>query len=214
MNNIRRNAATAWRTLGPDRLLMALSVLLVALLLVQGVRYLLTGRYERSVLKSLTEKSAGPPERDKAKTAQEYEDAVMGHGMLGSPAAKPQIKLWGVLGDSALFGASGENAQPSKVGETISSGEKVVEIRPNEVVLEKDGKRRTETLFDELKPAKEEPKPPAQPAPAAPPKEEAKPAKDELKQPPQPEGAAPPKDKASEAAAAAERERQKDRPAR
>ena len=184
MNNIRHKAAAAWHLLGADRFLMALSVVLVALLLVQGVRYFLIGRYERSVLRSLTQKDSTPSERAKVKPAQEYDEAIMSHGMLGQTVKLP-TKLWGVMGDNALFGTSAEDAQPAKVGEALSSGEKVVEIRINEVVLEKDGKRRTEVVFEELKsvlPAasapKSEPNPGAAPrmAPDTSPRGEAKPA--------------------------------------
>ncbi len=191
MNNIRQNAAAVWRRLRPDRLLTGLSVLLVALLLLQGIRYLLIGRCERSVLQSLTQKNASAPEREKAKPVQEYDETIMGHGMLGT-AVKLPIKLWGVMGDSALFGTSGEDAQPAKVGDTLANGEKVVEIRVNEAVVEKDGKRRTEVVFEELKsaaPSVSAPRPGPKPGAAPPAPPDASP-KGEMKPPAQAEGGA------------------------
>jgi len=149
MNNLRRGLVVAWQTVGPDKALMAFSSLFVLLVAVQGVRYLVVGRAERSVLESLTQKTGGVPERDKVKPLKEYDQTIMDHGMLGP--ASPPPKLWGVMGNMALIGVTPTDAQPYKVGDATATGEKVVEIRPNEVALEKDGKRRTEVLFEELK---------------------------------------------------------------
>ena len=62
----------------------------------------------------------------------------------------PPIRLQGIMGSEALFGASPDDAQPMKVGDALPDGRKIVEIRSNEVVLEKDGQRQTETVFQQL----------------------------------------------------------------
>jgi hypothetical protein len=48
-----------------------------------------------------------------------------------------------------------------KVGDALPDGRKIVEIRSNEVVLEKDGQRQTETVFQQLQ---QQPVPGPQPA--------------------------------------------------
>jgi hypothetical protein len=178
MNNVRQNAAAAWRFARSDRFLMLLAAVLGVLLLAQGARYFLVGRYERSVLRSLAQNNGDPPERGTVKPAQEYAQVIMEHDMLGQTVKLP-VKLWGIMGNGALCGTSPDDAQLANVGETLPGGDKVVEIRANEVVLEKEGKQRTEVLFDELKP-------PPQPGPTPPP-----PVKPDAPPPASPDDGAP-----------------------
>ena len=159
MTNLTLRAAAARRFLGSARFLAAVAVVLGALLAAQGVRRLCVGRHERAVLKSLALKNGAAPERVKAKPVEEFDRTIMGTGMLG-PAPLP-IRLQGIMGSEALFGGSPDDAQPMKVGDALPYGRKIVEIRSNEVVLEKDGQRQTETVFQQLQ---QQPMPGPQPA--------------------------------------------------
>ena len=162
MTNLTLRAAAARRFLGSARFLAAVAVVLGALLAAQGVRRLCVGRHERAVLKSLALKNGAAPERVKTKPVEEFDRTIMEAGMFG---AGPQpMQLQGIMGSEALFGISPDNAQPMKVGDALPDGRKIVEIRSNEVVLEKDGQRQTETVFQQLQ---QQPMP--GPGPALPP---------------------------------------------
>jgi hypothetical protein len=148
MSNIMLRAAAVRRFLGSARLLAVVVIVLGALIAAQGARWLCVGRHERAVLKSLALKNGAAPERTKAKPLEEFDRPIMEHGMLG---AGPQpLRLQGIMGSEALFGVSTEDAQPMTVGAALPDGRKIVEIRSNEVVLEKDGQRQTETVFQQL----------------------------------------------------------------
>ena len=55
------------------------------------------------------------------------------------------------MGVNALIGSSSKDAKLYNVGDKLPSGEEIVKIRCGEIVLEKDGKQRTECVFAELK---------------------------------------------------------------
>jgi len=162
MTPITLRAATVGRFLGSARFLAAAAIVLCALLAAQGVRRLRVGRHERAVLKSLTLKNGAAPERVKTKPVEEFDRTIMETGMLG-PAPQP-LRLQGIMGSEALFGASTDDAQPMKAGDALPDGRKIVEIRANEVVVEKDGQRQTEAVFQQLQ---QQPMP--GPGPASPP---------------------------------------------
>ncbi len=147
MTSFTLRAAAVRRFLGSARLLAAVVIVLGALLAAQGARWLLVGRHERAVLKSLAFKNGAAPERTKTRPVEEFDRTIMATGMLGS---EPVIALQGIIGNEALFGASPDDAQPMSVGAALPDGRKIVEIRSNEVVLEKDGQRQTETVFQQL----------------------------------------------------------------
>ena len=158
MTTITLLAAAVRRFLGSARLPPAAAIVLGALLAAQGVRGLCVGRHERAVLKSLAFKNGAAPERIKTKPVEEFDRMIMETGMLGP--AQP-IRLQGIMGSEALFGTSTDDAQPMTVGAALPDGRKIVEIRSNEVVLEKDGQRQTETVFQQLQ---QQPMPGPQPA--------------------------------------------------
>ena len=166
-------AAAVRRFLGSARLLAAVAIVLGVLLAAQGVRWLCVGRRERAVLKSLAFKNDKAPERVKTRPVEEFDRTIMETGMLGP--VQP-MQLQGIMGSEALFGASPEDAQPMTVGAALPDGRKIVEIRSNEVVLEKDGQRKTETVFQQLQqqpmPGPEAASPPS--AAGAPPPKSAK----------------------------------------
>ena len=142
-----------------DCWLIAAAMILAALLLCQGGRWVLakclTGRVAWPALSdSGSAQPAGSAELGKYKS-------IIEKGLFATP--KPQPQLVGVIGETALLGNSPDAAKPYKQGAKLPTGETLKEIRPNAVVLEKDGKTQTLTLFPELPAAK---KPPATPPPA------------------------------------------------
>lgn len=166
------------RALGPDRPLIVLGGIFIVLLLAQGVRYGCTGRLEKSVIQSLEQATEGPPKRVDIKDVKEY-DAIMEQGILGpKPRSKPSTqKLWGIMGDSVLFGSSAQSAKPYRLGAMLPNGEKIARIGCTDVVLEKDGTERTVCVFTELK---QQPQPagksPSAPSPPSTPKSAPKPS--------------------------------------
>ena len=142
-----------------ETMLVLSACVLVVLLAVEGVQWRSVGRIERTVAESLEQGARVPQERAAVADLKAY-DAVVARGMLGKAPGRPAQKLWGIIGEMALVGASSAGARPYKVGAKIPSGEKVVSIGINDVVLEKDGKRRTEQVFREMKrPARPGPRP-------------------------------------------------------
>lgn len=135
-----------WET---ERYLEVLLVVFVLLLLVQGVRGLSSMIQAGSVLRSLEESNAPPPRRAAADGAEEYK-AMLEKGTFGRAPGEQPLKVFGILGDSALLGATAESVKPYGIGAELPKGEKLVEIGPNSVVLEKDGERRTLTVFPEF----------------------------------------------------------------
>ena len=138
------------RVWGADRCLTTSAIALAILLLVQGARLALTGTMAWGLAQSLEDSAAAPPRRDVAKTLSEY-DSIFESGVLGeapskgSGAAAPQ--LFGILGSSALMGTDVKEAKPYDVGTEIPGGETIVEVGSDNVVLEKDGERRTLYVF-------------------------------------------------------------------
>ena len=161
---------SAW---DPDRGLLALACALTFLLMVQGVRYAAAGFLARGLAKSLKDVAAAPPKRDEILNIDKY-DAILDKGILGkkSDQAPSSAKVFGIMGRTALIGLAPNEIKPYQVGEEVPGGEKILEIGPNKVVLEKDDKRRTATVFPDLeaKPAKEgqPPAPPAENRPGTP----------------------------------------------
>ena len=166
MRDILLRLLARLRAFGPDKSLVALSCILVVLLLVQGLRYRSLAGLEETVIGSLEQAKGEVPKRTEAKELKEY-DPITQQGLLGTVSKPPPQKLWGIMGEYALIGPSSGNAKPYKVGDKLSTGEKIVKIGCSEVVLEKDGKQRTESVFPELKKAaKPGEKPAAVPAPS------------------------------------------------
>jgi len=152
MRDILLRLLARLRAFGPDKSLVALAGILVVLLLVQGLRYRSLAGLEETVIGSLEQAKGEVPKRAEAKELKEY-DPITQQGLLGTVSKPPPQKLWGIMGEYALIGPSSGNAKPYKVGDKLSTGEKIVKIGCGEVVLEKDGKQRTESVFPELKKA-------------------------------------------------------------
>lgn len=135
-----------WET---ERYLEVLLAVLVLLLLVQGVRGLSAMIQAGSVLRSLEESNAPPPKRARNDGVQEYR-AMLEKGTFGRAPGEQPLGVFGILGDSALLGLASDSVEPYGIGAELPGGEKLVEIGPNSVVLEKEGERRTLTVFPEL----------------------------------------------------------------
>ncbi|MBN2309839.1 MAG: hypothetical protein JXR94_12760 [Candidatus Hydrogenedentes bacterium] len=135
------------KDIGPDRCLLALLVVVAALFLLQGVRYGVNAIRAGRLIAALEEYTGTPPGRKDAQPI-EYYNAIYEKGVLGKgPQPPPPAKVFGILGDTALVGTEPDKAKPFQVGAEIPGGEKIIEIRPNEVVFEKDGKQRIATVF-------------------------------------------------------------------
>ena len=132
-----------------ERYLEVLLAVLVALLLVQGVRGLSATIQAGSVLRSLEESNAPAPKRVGNDGGQEYR-VMLEKGTFGRAPGDQPLKVFGILGDSALLGTESNNVKPYGIGAELPKGEKLVEIGPNSVVLEKEGERRTLTVFPEF----------------------------------------------------------------
>jgi len=168
--------------------LMGTIAVLVALLAIQGGRYYLIGRFEKRLMASLEEGVQGPPKRNATKPQEDY-NPIAEKGIFGPVKKPPTHSLWGILGDEALFGTSADAAKPFKVGGKLPSGEEIVRMGINDVVLAKDGKERTVYVHDALKPAgASKPSPAGPPSPAPAKTDEAGPAgtdvTEESKEPP------------------------------
>lgn len=135
-----------------ERYLVVLLAVLVFLLLVQGVRGISAAIQTGSVLRSLEESNAPPPKRTGKEGVQECKAMLEKGTFARAPRAQP-LNVFGILGDSALLGPAAEGVQPYAIGAELPGGEKLVEIGPNSVVLEKEGERRTRTVFPELAPS-------------------------------------------------------------
>ncbi len=136
------------RRFGPDKWLVAVASLLALLLLVQGIQYAGVERFGKELTKSQAKSSQAPAKREGTKSLKEY-DAITAKGILGG-APQPH-KLFGIMGNSAYFGTSSTSLKPYAVGATVPGAGKIIEIGCDAVVLEKEGKQRTLTVFPELK---------------------------------------------------------------
>ncbi len=183
MKSVALRAIAKLQEIGTDRFLAMLAAFLVLLLLVQGLRYGCAARLGKGLAQSLASSSEMQAKRGEVKDLKGY-DGIVQKGILGKVSKKASQTLFGILGDSALFGTSAKDAKPYKVGAEIPGGEKIVEVSLDEVVLEKDGKQRTVKVFPDVKAGSKPgsgPKPPEPPegAPAKPAAEAAEPPAEE-----------------------------------
>jgi hypothetical protein len=163
MTNAMRQALTVLDARWRRRALWIASALLLALLAWQAVGYFRLRRSERRIAELLNLQTGDVPKRTEGKPLTEY-DVLTKKDLLG--VVVKNEKLWGILGDCALYGEKSDSAQEYRVGATLPGGDKVVSIDENSIVLEKDGAQRTEYVFQELKqpkgpkgPSKEVPNP-------------------------------------------------------
>jgi hypothetical protein len=143
------------RAVGLDRALALLFVALCLLLMIQGLRFVGAALSSRGMA-SRVNTGAVAPERTDRKPATDY-DAILEKGLLGKrekgggpSGPAPAVTVFGILGNKALLGASANDAKPFAIGAEVPGGEKLVEIGTAEVVLEKDGNKRTLKVFPSL----------------------------------------------------------------
>ena len=140
IEKLRRFSPGVWLTISAGIFLVFLAV--------QVVRYAMAGEMAGELSKVSLALSAAP-EREEAKELEAYKTiAEKGHFGKKKPPPKPQ--LFGILGEFAFMGNSPQDAKPYAIGAQFPSGEKLVEIHLNSVVLEKDGKRQTLKVFPDI----------------------------------------------------------------
>ncbi|MCP4644727.1 MAG: hypothetical protein GY851_30075 [bacterium] len=143
---------TRARRWGPERWLTLVLVVLAALVVLQGLRYAGTMFGARGLAASAKKAGAAPPERDSGQAVEDFEPLVK-KGIFGKgPPQPPGMKLFGIIGNEALLGPDPSKAKPVPVGGTAPTGEKVVEVNADSVVVEKDGNKKTLKVFPDFKP--------------------------------------------------------------
>lgn len=149
-----------------EEYLVALLALLALMTAVQGGRFVAAELQTTALQRSLALIGEPPPPRAEA-DAKKYE-SILTKGLLGQPpqegAPSPDLKVFGIIGNTALMGPSAEAVQPFEVGATLPGDEKLVSIGTDAVTVEKSGKQRTLKVFD---PANAPPEKPEEPKPDA-----------------------------------------------
>lgn len=129
-----------------NKTMIVLRNLFIALLLLQGLRCGAAVIHSHSLLSAMRieeKEVAGNKMRESIETY----NSIMEKGILGiSPKEQPQ-QLFGILGNSALFGTSADDAKPFELDAEIPGGEKIIAIHGSSVEVEKDGKKRTVSVF-------------------------------------------------------------------
>ncbi len=166
------------KDIGTEKLLTWLLAVLLVFVLAQGVRYVGVRLLARGLTKSIEDTGGLLPGRDAANSLEKY-NAILEKGIIGTANKKgaPAAKLFGIMGSSALLGASADKSKLFSLGDEIPGGEKIVEISANKVVVEKEGNKRTLTVFPDMKKKKGK----AEGPPFAPPVEKSEDSKQETK---------------------------------
>jgi len=130
--------------------LKRLQVLLIVLLVLQGLRAIVPVARAEWLLRSASAEEEQAT-REKLRDPLTHYNAILEKGVLGIPPQEQPPQLFGVLGNVALIGGSPEQVQEFSEGAELPNGEKIVRIGVESVDLEKDGKKRTLTVFPEMK---------------------------------------------------------------
>ncbi|CAN5486099.1 hypothetical protein BH09SUM1_BH09SUM1_23370 [soil metagenome] len=96
--------------------------------------------------KADTPKSDAAAKAEKAKDSKDPYAEIAKGGLFGPPKPETPIVLSAIIADTSII-----NGQTVKVGDTVGNGSKVIEIRSDAVVLEKDGVKNELKIFSELK---------------------------------------------------------------
>jgi hypothetical protein len=156
------------RAIGPDRLMTGLMVILALFIVVQPFRLGSAGIWAWRMGRSVDAAAGAAPARNDADPLEQY-DAILEQGFIGGRTNKgepPKPSLFGILGNEVFLGMSADKAKFYGVGAEVPGGEKIVSIGTNEAVLEKDGEKRTVTVFggpDDKRPGSPAPKEPQAP---------------------------------------------------
>lgn len=138
------------RTMGMDFWLALLAGLISVLSLVQAGSCMSARRVGRKVIRASFASTPGVS-RAEVKQLKEYEE-ISKSGHFGKQKPPPKLRLFGVLGDTALIGQSDRDAKPYSTGASLPGGKKLVEIHLDSVVVEKEGKKETLEVFPEFPP--------------------------------------------------------------
>jgi len=174
-----------------DSWLGACAAVLVVVLMIQGVGYARVRAMGSEFEEALLAHSAQPT-REESRKVEDYEP-IMGKGIFGKKRPPPAPKLFGLLDGSALMGGDPNKARLYELDADLPGGFKLVEISFNSVVVEREDKRETISLFPGLTDKVDAPRRPPRgrgprrAEPAARPAEAA-----QAEEPPQEGGAAPP----------------------
>lgn len=123
---------------------------IIALLVVQGLRSGVAVIRTAYLLGVMEVAESEPPLGDNRDTSEMYKP-ILEKGVLGVPPPEMPLQLFGVLGSTALMGNSPDQIQEYAMGAEVPGGEKVVAVGVESVELEKEGQKRTLTVFPELK---------------------------------------------------------------
>ena len=152
------------RRLRPESWLAVTAGALLLLLGVQLVRYAWLKKV-RTRLGTQLERTAANPQREGVPDVEGYK-AIAQKGHFGK-APRPKLQLFGILAESAILGTSPQDAKLYAVEAKLPGDCKLLEILPNSVVIEADGKKESLTLFPPFSEATP-PQPPKADGPAAP----------------------------------------------
>ncbi|MFO8008147.1 MAG: hypothetical protein R6V05_10465 [Candidatus Brocadiia bacterium] len=135
---------TAVRRAGPAFWLLLLAGILAVLLLSRAIGYARLGAIEVEVTPL---GRAGSSERPEAEPVEHY-SAIFDGGCFGEVRVE-KPRLFGVLGAKALIGQSAERARFHAEGDDLDNDFRLVEVHAGSVVVERDGKRGTLTVWPE-----------------------------------------------------------------
>jgi hypothetical protein len=157
MNAYLQIALATLKKRRPEEYVAVLLGVLALLILAQGFRCSAIVIGTNTLLHSLEQINAPPPRKVDAEAAAKYE-IILEKGILGrvvKDAGGQQLRVFGILGNTVLMGRTPESIKPYEIGAEVEGGEKLVKIEASSAVLEKDGKQRSLTVFQE-----DGPKPP------------------------------------------------------
>lgn len=153
MNAIVNRIIAKLKAWGPDKCIAGVLAGLLLLVIVQGVRYGVTIAYAKDLTDELRSSALPPPARDGVNDFEHFKP-ILDKGILGAgdppKGAPPPAMLYGIMGQTALIGNSPNDAKPYEAGVNIASGDKLIEVGTDFVIIEKDGEKRTVTIFDAL----------------------------------------------------------------
>jgi hypothetical protein len=133
-----------------DKSLRLLRTVVIALLVIQGLRSGGAVLYTGYLLRSMDAAASESPQRARPDQSETFKP-ILEKGVLGMPPPMLPLQLFGVLGETALVGNSPEQVQEYAVGAEVPGGEKLIRIGVEDIELEKEGKKRKLTVFPERK---------------------------------------------------------------
>jgi len=131
-----------------DSWLGACAAVLVVVLMIQGIGYARVRAMGSEFEEALRAHSATPA-REESRKVEDYEP-ITGKGVFGKKQPPPAPKLFGLLDGSALMGGDPNKARLYELDADLPGGFKLVEISFNSVVVEREDKRETISLFPGL----------------------------------------------------------------